>query len=114
MTGEIAADEIDHLLQTIERVRVTLRVAIPAATTRLPELARGEKFLHVGRLRDVTAISAPLDRVKGRIVFLEREQLPKAGVRLAFDLVRDPMDRGKLGDKLRTNRERRRVLQISR
>src|SRR3954447_13224963 len=106
MTGEIAADEIDHLLQTIERVRVTLRVAIPAPAARLPELARGQIFFQIGRLRNVAAISAPLDRVKGRIVFFKREQLPKAGVRLAFDLVRDPMDRGKLGDKLRPNRER--------
>src|SRR5947209_19659088 len=105
MAGEIAPDQIDDLLQPLERMGETFRVVIPAPAARLPELARGEIFLQIGRLRNVTAITAPLDRIEGCIVFLEGEDLAEARERFAFDLVRDPMDRGKLVDKLRTNRE---------
>src|SRR4051794_30055483 len=112
MTAEIAADEIDHLLQTIERVRVTLRVAIPAATPRLPELARGEIFLQLGRLRDVTAITTPLNRIKSCAVFLKSEQLAKARVPFAFDLVRDSVNGSEISHELRANRECARIFCI--
>src|SRR3954447_21507716 len=105
MTGEIAADEIDHLLQTIERVRVTLRVAIPAPAARLPELARGQIFFQIGRLRNVAAIPAPLDRVEGCIVFLKGEHLAETRERFAFDLARDSVNGSEISHELRANRE---------